>query len=507
MTTEKATPPGIALDNEALDKLEALARAATPGPWSWWTSNSTLRLTGADGRDGGVLYGYVHAGDGDVYCSDANQAFIAAANPAMFTTLVAQARAAQPQPSAAPDGWQWAPIEPTEGMVHAGEDVPAPRPFAKVYRAMLAAAPSPNFAARKAESAGMQMAGQSIDTPHFRAFLERTGFTLPDKRVDALIVHIDIQLSEMTAHFLAVQDQCEHYRKQSQDLHAQLSAARQVGKHMFDALAASQPTAAPTPQAALAEMEARKDAAYLERNQVVAALAKRFPSGTAKTAIEGWSEDWHGCVYIDLPTGQVSWHFHDSQAYLFDGLPQYVGKWDGHDTTEKYRRVAALAPTPHEQEARAAVQVLPGCLADRLYEAIDIARSRASHAGSTTRRKKWEATAADLRAALAAQAGMLPVAQTDAARDVLAERRRQVDVEGRLSIHDDQYVQGQLAQAAACYAVQGEYHFPENWPWSLTWWKPKDQRRNLVKAGALILADIERLDRVKGAAGLKGGAA
>lgn len=95
--------------------------------------------------------------------------------------------------------------------------------------------------------------------------------------------------------------------------------------------------------AALADMTVRKDAAYLERNQVVAALAKAFPSGIARTAIEGWSEDWHGCVYIDLPTGQASWHFHDSHAYLFDGLPPYTKGWDGHDTPEKYRRLAALA--------------------------------------------------------------------------------------------------------------------------------------------------------------------
>lgn len=100
--------------------------------------------------------------------------------------------------------------------------------------------------------------------------------------------------------------------------------------------------AAPSNEQALADMEARKDAAYYERNQVVAALAKCFPSGVARTAIEGWSEDWHGCVYIDLPTGQVSWHFHDSQAHLFAGLPPYAGKWDGHDTPEKYRRVGAL---------------------------------------------------------------------------------------------------------------------------------------------------------------------
>lgn len=103
-------------------------------------------------------------------------------------------------------------------------------------------------------------------------------------------------------------------------------------------------SAQPEAVQALADMEQRKDASYLERNQVVAALAKCFPSGVARTAIEGWSEDWHGCVYIDLPTGQASWHFHDSQAYLFDGLPPYEGAWDGHDTPEKYRRLTAIPP-------------------------------------------------------------------------------------------------------------------------------------------------------------------
>lgn len=113
---------------------------------------------------------------------------------------------------------------------------------------------------------------------------------------------------------------------------------------------ARQPAPQPDPDpdaAALAEMEARKDAAYLERNQVVAALAKAalllgWPVAITRTAIEGWSEDWHGCVYITLPTGQSSWHFHDSQAYLFDGLPRADVKWDGHTTEQKYERLAAL---------------------------------------------------------------------------------------------------------------------------------------------------------------------
>lgn len=90
----------------------------------------------------------------------------------------------------------------------------------------------------------------------------------------------------------------------------------------------------------LEEMEARKDAAYLERNKLVALLSAVFPSGIKRTAIEGWSEDWHGCVYIDLPVGQASWHFHDSQLYLFNHLDEYRGEWDGHTTEEKYERVA-----------------------------------------------------------------------------------------------------------------------------------------------------------------------
>ncbi len=93
---------------------------------------------------------------------------------------------------------------------------------------------------------------------------------------------------------------------------------------------------------ALVNMEARKDEAYLERNRLVALLSTLFPAGRARTAIDGWSEDWHGCVYIDLPTGQASWHYHDSQAYLFAHLPEYQGEWDRHTTEQKYERISAL---------------------------------------------------------------------------------------------------------------------------------------------------------------------
>ena len=93
-------------------------------------------------------------------------------------------------------------------------------------------------------------------------------------------------------------------------------------------------------------------------------------------------------------------------------------------------------------------------------------------------------------------AGNLP----QAAQDVLAERRRQVEAEGWTPEHDDEHDDGELAAAGATYALSAancivEQPFHRTWPWQNTWWKPTVPRRDLVKAGALILAEIERLDR------------
>ena len=92
-------------------------------------------------------------------------------------------------------------------------------------------------------------------------------------------------------------------------------------------------------------------------------------------------------------------------------------------------------------------------------------------------------------------------ARHPAVLDVLAERVRQVEVEGCTPEHDDEHKDGQLASASASYAVasmrpEGFTVAPSLWPWDLKWWKPTfNRRRMLVKAGALILAEIERLDR------------
>ncbi|PCB37801.1 hypothetical protein CJT89_33510, partial [Pseudomonas aeruginosa] len=57
---------------------------------------------------------------------------------------------------------------------------------------------------------------------------------------------------------------------------------------------------------------------------------------------------------------------------------------------------------------------------------------------------------------------------------------------------------------AACYALAGSSAPNDGtaallvslaWPWDEQWWKPSTARRDLVKACALALAEIERLDR------------
>jgi hypothetical protein len=111
--------------------------------------------------------------------------------------------------------------------------------------------------------------------------------------------------------------------------------------------------------------------------------------------------------------------------------------------------------------------------------------------------------------AIAAVVGALALyRQSSALQDVAAERNRQVRAEGWDDIHDDCHDRSELALAAACYAlsgtpkdesifIHGRWYSPRDlfWPWDKEWWKPSDSRRNLVKAGALLLAEIERLDR------------
>lgn len=137
------------------------------------------------------------------------------------------------------------------------------------------------------------------------------------------------------------------------------------------------PPCDPLPGAARAELAAlraevgtltdAKDNAYSERNQLVCALSKFYPASLERHPDEdtAWEDDWRWIVFIDLPTGQASWHIHDAEVYRFDHLERNTGrKWDGHTTFTKYERVAALTPDVERAALRARVAALEGLLTD-----------------------------------------------------------------------------------------------------------------------------------------------
>ncbi len=88
---------------------------------------------------------------------------------------------------------------------------------------------------------------------------------------------------------------------------------------------------------------------------------------------------------------------------------------------------------------------------------------------------------------------------------ITAERKRRIEEEGCSAEHDDAYTNGEMALAARCYALPSETkalrgRLPTDipiygWPWAYEDWKPKDQITDLVRAGALLAAEIDRLER------------
>ena len=98
-----------------------------------------------------------------------------------------------------------------------------------------------------------------------------------------------------------------------------------------------------------------------------------------------------------------------------------------------------------------------------------------------------------------------PNITSKAIQDILLERSSQIQIKGYSLEIDDSGAPGRLAAAGACYAIHSAYTTnlgigllgtPEWWPFASDQWKPKTNRENLVKAGALIIAEIERLDRL-----------
>lgn len=89
---------------------------------------------------------------------------------------------------------------------------------------------------------------------------------------------------------------------------------------------------------------------------------------------------------------------------------------------------------------------------------------------------------------------------------ILQERLRQLDEEGFSPEHDSEYQGGELLLAAESYLIQcndtsENTNLPPGWKWDAYWWKPQGRLRNLVKAGALIAAEIDRLQREEAMSG------
>lgn len=82
--------------------------------------------------------------------------------------------------------------------------------------------------------------------------------------------------------------------------------------------------------------------------------------------------------------------------------------------------------------------------------------------------------------------------------DVLLERRRQINDELHTPASDMRYHDDELSRAAAAYVLTSPgdpHHALDLWPWPYHEFKPKNRRRNLVRAAALLIAEIERIDK------------
>lgn len=89
--------------------------------------------------------------------------------------------------------------------------------------------------------------------------------------------------------------------------------------------------------------------------------------------------------------------------------------------------------------------------------------------------------------------------------EIRKERQRQVVVEGYTRLRDDEYSYGELPRAAMAYCQSASTLMldtsvlankpPPYWPWDDEFWKPKTPRHDLVRAAALIVAEIERIGR------------
>lgn len=141
-------------------------------------------------------------------------------------------------------------------------------------------------------------------------------------------------------------DKIEMLRKQNEELKAELQATKAAHALAEEFHSDIYKLALKLSEEKI-NLTVQKNQAYAERNKLVAALSKLFPASLERHPDEDttWEDDWRWIVFIELPTGQATWHIHDSELSLFDHLARNCGqKWDGHTTEEKYQRLTNLQP-------------------------------------------------------------------------------------------------------------------------------------------------------------------
>lgn len=223
----------------------------------------------------------------------------------------------------------------------------------------------------------------------------------------------------------------------------------------------------------------------------------------------------------------------DTATRVLGLLAEHLGvrEWSIHDGTDDWagdvaatiahiieisarpQRDAVIEAAAYERAAKACDQVAAN--AERRYAVYSSYDAKARDAALD----KMEAAQLCADACRALKSHPSPPAQDERgviAAEIAAERTRQINREGFDASHDDEHDNGELALAAACYAAVSpsddrlhdvqiafydglppEFAFKGwlRWPWDREWWKPKDRRRDLIRAAALIVAEIERLDR------------
>jgi len=498
-----------------LDHLEALARAATPGRWMRLFGERTVYDRMEDGcRGNAIVRADLGYGPQDI----SNLDFIAAANPAAVLELIDLARGAT-QPAAAPTH-----CDPAEGFCAAC------REQERAAQAPTVPATLPDAAALMYNALNDAYQSSVFDGEELRQVVRALAAYNRSRSGPAALAHQPAQ----------------ERAERGQTLEAPLEAAPHISS------AQQEPVAAPqqAPHGHLSGEQVFELAApyfawnassWRESTQgtivmtsllgFADALLKAGPAPEQAEALEPddaigfrrWSkepemmESWVASQQAAAPDVERS------VEYIMSAVASYADTKEA-STLERIRRMVAEGEQARTVQQAAA----PGALAIEAAKLAPILRSMCEGGdvhgeGVDIYADEYIAGDGDTyvvrAAALLEQVAAAPAGpfinegtsapgtpeapQTAAARDVLAERQRQVEQEGWTLERDDQYVDGQLASAAIAYVqVYTPYLVPHSWPWSTHWFKPADDRRNLVKAGALLLAEIERLDR---AAQLDGG--